>query len=278
MGLRSTVFLIGLGLVPCAAASAHDNGRHDLCEQVSEDPSGLLAEFPKTERFKLSTGQVVLMPEWLNDYESTMLAGSAPIEKVRKVLAPEDLEPIAVADHPELAQVNLVVLYYRKSDFGSYNETLVMIPAREREIECGGPTRAGVFVHHIGVSDEDAILPGAEIWGYSKVSERSSVVSQNDVTIKVDGRVKLVCSGCATLAVQARPRGEFMVVSSYEKGRHWFRVVTAGDAAIRPFDRARDVFELNQGSPMSNKLLRLGFTPSTWIYAPNSVGVSYHHL
>ncbi len=129
-----------------------------------------------TEQVTLSTGARIGLPVRFYDWSMMMAHFPVPAAGVRKLLPSDKLKPAQLI--PGLAVVTLAAIEYRQiADVGPYNEFGIMIPVLyQPAVNLPGLPllfpqwfrQFGVYIRHLPVTTEEALVYGVELWGDPK--------------------------------------------------------------------------------------------------------------
>jgi len=142
-------------------------------------------QYPHAERFKLQSGDVVLLPLHLQNYDQVILLGSVDLTLMNQQLASQDLEALPVDGVPGRAQAAIFAFSYNQTDIGAYKEIILSIPVKEKNIPNGAAPKVGQYVWEIHVTTAFARRFGIDVWGLPKQLRSVTINTQGpDITVK----------------------------------------------------------------------------------------------
>ena len=131
----------------------------------------------KTTQVEISGGVLVELPIRYYDWSAIMAHFPVPVQAVRRLLPSEKLQPAQFK--PGTAIISLMAMEYRQiANMEPYNEFGIMVPvlyepsANIPALPLLFPSwfkRFGLYVHHLPVTTQQALVGGVEIWGYPKI-------------------------------------------------------------------------------------------------------------
>ena len=135
----------------------------------------------KKQSFTLSTGVTIDLPVEYYDWTFINTAFPAPLDKVKRILPTEKLQPILLLPGITLVQIGAFE-YRRIKGVAPYNELAVSIPV-QYEPKSNYPckpiihyplfypekySRFGMYIHKLPVTTQEALTFGKDIWGFPK--------------------------------------------------------------------------------------------------------------
>ena len=154
-------------------------------------------KIPGETKYKLSTGQEILLPLKYKNWKWMMATYTVPVGQIEKIL-PSKLKPVLI--YPGKALISFGVLEYPDvSSLAPYNEWLISIPVQYDPFVnipflavLYNPLfphsiykKGGSYIYHLPVSTAESYLAGSEIWGFPKV-HRQIKCTENETTKTCD--------------------------------------------------------------------------------------------
>lgn len=154
-------------------------------------------KIPGETKYKLSTGQEIVLPLRYKNWKWVMATYTVPVGQIEKIL-PSKLKPVLI--YPGKALISFGVLEYPTvSALEPYDEWLISIPVQYDPFVnipflavLYNPLfphsvykKGGSYIFHLPVSTEESYLAGSEIWGFPKVHRQIKCI-ENETTKTCD--------------------------------------------------------------------------------------------
>ena len=229
--------------------------------------------------FRLHSGKKVLLPKRSDSVDYVFLQGSADLQALNQILAPEDL--VALPGPDNRGSVGVIVAKYNSSSLGAYQEVLVVISAQSNALKDTGASAGSLpypmdaiappspyFVWSSYVDSRLALDVDREVWGFADAMATIELNTHTpDWTFRFSapGKAGLAlegkCGSCGLAGKQKLP-AHFTLISSYALRRSWVPVENSGATLVRPYDAAVDTF-LPKGA-LAARLKKIDFRPYGW--------------
>lgn len=194
------------------------------------------SKIPGETKYKLSTGQEIILPLRYKNWKWMMATFSVPASQVQKYL-PSKLKPILFT--PGKALISFGVLEYPDvSALKPYNEYLVSIPVQYEPsmnipflpllfnplFPHGIYKKGGSYIYHLPVTTAESHQAGKEIWGFPKVvREIKCKEDEEQKTCDLLDNGMLVMSLQISKITVSKERSDFSYCSYTEKDNKLLR-------------------------------------------------------
>ena len=142
--------------------------------------------FAEIEHIEVPWGsRTIMCPVFFYDVMSFGIYMLASIEKVKAILPSKRMQPYRVM--PQRCLVSVLVLKYRQSDIGPYNEVSISIPFTLDQVS---PLFTGllrkipevpmVYIHQMPVTTQIALDAGVEFSGFPKFMAEINITEKDD--------------------------------------------------------------------------------------------------
>ena len=251
--------------------------------QTNKLGPSLFEAYPTTEQYELSSGVLCDIPYACRAADFAVLHGSADIGVVRRLLAGQRYQPVAVSGGKCVAQMWLAD--YRDTTCGPYKELIVSFAVSQKPIEvtasapfellqAGAHPEATAYCHKLILDQQVPIDFGREVHGHAKhptpqpvdISFSTAPWCRFDVSCEgkrvVFGRVRCPEEAAETQRISfgfVTPKEVFQtrnIIHFEMEGR--YRLVGDGDE-----------FSLSSDSTLGRELTEMRFTPQVVQYLPN---------
>ena len=256
----------------------------------------LLDEYPVTEQFTLANGQTIGLPLQISHGSGIVLAGLADLTKLRAVLAPHGLQPIAITPCDGL--IALYNMNYADTAIGPYQEQVIVIAATRDSrpslpivgaledyaslLAVYVPLLRGVLPHRdrdvlfawkLFDTTETSVRAGQDVWGFPKsLADVNVSVSATESSFEIRDGDTLVMRGARhgnLLQQLTVPIGiDAYLATPVDIQQTVSRSLAETQSRLDPFIGAwpwgTDELEFNPSHPWGAALVEVGFRPLLW--------------